>query len=224
MNSSLYKTLLICLVIFGCDTLKEKTVEGVFPDSCISPSDAIVKFERHNEERLADAIIDYAKSRNIEFTNAEEQEVENWIYNTVFSNKRGNAMIKEWNINDDDICFTQSTNINSSQGDDSIEIKICNTILTRDVSAGDQWRTDSKNFSIDLKYCFRVLEHIGSVGYYEVIENNNRLERSLKTDLQKYYSVVDVHLQFYDKKSNTELNKLVLSDNGFLYTDVRDLD
>jgi hypothetical protein len=211
-----------CLIL-ACNTNKQRTIIGKSPNNCTSPSDAIIKFQKSNEMDVVNAIIRYATSRDIEFENSEEEEIENWINNSVFSSKRGDAQIVEWNINDEDICFIQQVTVgkasDSSKIGKSVEIKICNTVLTKDLSAGNTWTFDSKNFSITLQYCFDVLEHVKRVGYYEVREENGRFERSLKTDLQKYYTSVNVHLQFYDKRSNTELTKFILTDNGFLYTD-----
>jgi hypothetical protein len=213
-------------LVLSCNHFKEKTVIGE-ATNCKSLSDAIIKFKKINEINVADAILDYAKSENIEFINLEEIEVSNWINNVVFSNQRDYSLIKEWNIDDEDICFIQKSTItsaaDSSKTGNSVEIKICNTILTQDVSAGSFWSFDSKNFSVNIQYCFDNISYIKRVGYYEVVEKNKQLERSLKTNLSKYHTLAHINLKFFDKRSNTEFHRQILSDNGFLYTGMIDL-
>ncbi|SFU42335.1 hypothetical protein SAMN05216480_10364 [Pustulibacterium marinum] len=226
MNKAFFRILffVIPFLILGCNSNKEKTVIGIKPTNCNSPTDAIVKFKKIKESDVSERILSYSKSQSIEFSRLEEKEISDWIHNVVFSDKRGYSGIKEWNINDEDICFTQNVRIESAS--DSVQvsnvyIKICNSVLTKDVSAGNYWEFDSENFIITLNYCFDSLEFIKPVGYYEIVENNGKLERSLKTDLRKHNCLVDINLTFLDKRSNTEYNKQILSDNGFLYTDFR---
>ncbi|QNK78314.1 hypothetical protein H7F37_04295 [Winogradskyella sp. PAMC22761] len=212
------------LLILGCKVDKEKTIVGLKSNNCESPSDAIVKFNTVKENDVSESILKYTKSQSIEFSNLEEKEISDWINNNVFSEKRGYSGIKEWNINDNDICFTQNVRIESASDStqvSEVDIKICNSILTEDVSAGNYWEFDSENFGVTLSYCFDSIEFIKPVGYYEIIENNGKLERSLTTDLRKYNCLVNINLTFQDKRSNTEYNRLILSDNGFLYTDFR---
>lgn len=226
MNKAFMRILffVIPFLILGCNSNKEKTVIGLKPNNCKSPTDAIVKFKKIKESDLSKSILSYTKSQSIEFSNLEEKEISDWINNFVFSEKRGYSGIKEWNINDDDICFTQNVRIESTSDSaqvSKVDIKICNSVLTKDVSAGNYWEFDSENFRIKLNYCFDSLEFIKPVGYYEIVENNGKLERSLKTDLRKYNCLVHINLTFLDKRSNTEYNNQILSDNGFLYTDFR---
>ncbi|NRR93482.1 hypothetical protein HSX10_18065 [Winogradskyella undariae] len=214
----------VSLLILGCKVDTEKTIVGSKSNNCESPSDAIVKFNTVKESDVSERILKYTKSQSIEFSNLEEKEISEWINNNVFSEKRGYSGIKEWNINDNDICFTQKTRIKSTSDStqaSEVDIKICNSILTEDVSAGNYWEFESENFEINLSYCFDSIEFIKPVGYYEIVDNNGKLERSLTTDLRKYTSLVNINLTFLDKRSNTEYNKLILSDNGFLYTDFR---
>lgn len=212
----------IPFLIIGCNSNKEKTVIGVKANNCESPSDAIVKFKKLKENDVSESILSYIKSQSIEFSNSEEKEISDWINNFVFSEKRGYSGIKEWNINDN--CFTQNVQLESfsdSTQVSKVDIKICNSVLTKDVSAGNYWEIDTENYRIKLNYCFDSLEFIKSVGYYEIVESNGKLERSLKTDLRKYNCLVHINLTFLDKRSDTEYNKQILSDNGFLYTDFR---
>ncbi|NRD20207.1 hypothetical protein HNV08_09105 [Winogradskyella eckloniae] len=226
MSKAILKLLffIVSLIIFGCKVDKEKTIVGSKSNNCESPSDAIVKFNKVKESDVSKSILKYAKSQFIEFSSLEEKEISDWINNNVFSEKRGNSQIKEWNINDNDICLTQIVRIESASDSSQVsevDIKICNSILSEDVSAGNLWEFDSENFEINLSYCFDSIEFIIPVGYYEIVDNNGKLERSLITDLRKYKCSVNINLTFLDKKSNTEYNKLILSDNGFLYTDFR---
>jgi hypothetical protein len=226
MNKAFLRTLffIVPFLILGCNSNKEKTVIGIKPNNCKSPTDAIVKLKKLKESDVAESILNYTKSQSIEFSNSEENEITDWINNFVFSEKRGFSEIKEWNINDNDICFTQKKRIESASDStqvSKVEIKICNSVLTKDVSAGNYWEMDTGNFGIKLNYCFDSLEFIKPVGYYEIVERNGKLERSLKTDLKKYNCLVHINLTFLDKRSNTEYNKQILSDNGFLYTDFR---
>ncbi|WP_431109011.1 hypothetical protein [Winogradskyella poriferorum] len=226
MNKAFLRTLffIVPFLILGCNSNKEKTVIGIKPNNCKSPTDAIVKFKKLKESDVAESILNYTKSQSIEFRNSEENEITDWINNFVFSEKRGFSEIKEWNINDNDICFTQKKRIESASDStqlSKVEIKICNSVLTKDVSAGNYWEMDTGNFGIKLNYCFDSLEFIKPVGYYEIVERNGKLERSLKTDLKKYNCLVHINLIFLDKRSNTEYNKQILSDSGFLYTDFR---
>ncbi|NRD24874.1 hypothetical protein HNV10_16590 [Winogradskyella litoriviva] len=214
----------VSLIIIGCKVDKEKTLVGSKSNNCESPSDAIVKFNTVKESDVSESILKYTKSQLIEFSTLEEKEISDWINKNVFSEKRGNSQIKEWNINDNDICFTQNVRIESTSDStqvSEVDIKICNSILSEDVSAGNYWGFDSENFKINLSYCFDSIEFIKPVGYYEIVDNNGKLERSLITDLRKHKCSVNINLTFLDKKSNTEYNKLILSDNGFLYTDFR---
>lgn len=214
-------------LILSCNHFKEKTIIRE-ATNCKSLTDAIIKFKRINEKNVADTILDYAKSENVEFKNIEEIEVSNWINNVVFSDQRDFSIIKEWNIDDEDICFIQKSTITSAADSlmvgTSVEIKICNTILTQDVSAGSFWNYDSKNFSINLQYCFDNISYIKRVGYYEVVEKNKQLERSIRTNLSKYHTLAHISLKFFDKRSNTEFHKQIISDNGFLYTGMIGLD
>ena len=226
MNKAFLRILffVITFLILACNSNKEKTVIGKKPTNCNSPTDAIVKFKKLKESDVSESILSYTKSQSIKFSNSEEKEIFDWINNFVFSEKRGYSGIKEWNINDNDICFTQNVRIESASDStqvSKVDIKICNSVLTKDVSAGNFWEFDSENFGIKLSYCFDSLEFIKPVGYYEIVENNGKLERSLKTNLSKHNCLVHINLTFLDKRSNTEYNKQILSDNGFLYTDFR---
>lgn len=226
MNKAFLRILFFAvpLLILGCNSNKENTVIGLKPNNCKSPTDAIVKFKKLKESDVSESILSYTKSQSIEFNNSEEKEISDWINNFVFSEKRGYSGIKEWNINDNDICFTQDVLIKSESDStkvSKVDIKICNSVLTKDVSAGNYWELDTENFGITLSYCFDSLEYIKPVGYYEIVENNGKLERSLKTDIRKYNCLVHINLTFLDKRSNTEYNKQILSDNGYLYTDFR---
>lgn len=226
MNKAFFRILffIIPFLFLGCNSKKEKTVIGIKPNNCKSPTDAIVKFKKLKESDVSESILSYTKSQSIEFSNSEEEEISDWINNLVFSDKRSYSGIKEWNINDNDICFIQNASIESASDSTQIskvDIKICNSILTKDVSAGNYWEFNSENFGITLSYCFDSIEYIKPVGYYEIVENNGQLERSLKTDLRKYNCLVHINLTFTDKKNNAEYNRQILSVNGFLYTDFR---
>ncbi|WP_225037372.1 hypothetical protein [Winogradskyella sp. SM1960] len=215
---------IVPFLILGCKVDKEKTIVGSKSNNCKSPSDAIVKFNTVKESDVSESILKYAKSQSIEFRNIEEKEISDWINNNVFSEKRGYSGIKEWNINDNDICFTQNVRIKSASDStqvSEVDIKICNSILTEDVSAGNYWEFESDNFRVTLSYCFDSIEFIKPVAYYEIVDNNGKLERSLTTDLRKYNCMININLTFLDKRSNTEYNRLILSDNGLLYTDFR---
>ncbi|WP_053975527.1 hypothetical protein [Mangrovimonas xylaniphaga] len=224
MNKIILRTLVFAVLIFGCNADKAKTIIGIKQVNCESPTDAIVKFKELKESDVSLAVLNYAKSKNIEFSNLEEKEISDWINNTVFSDQRGYSGIKEWNINDDDICFVQNLKIKSASDStqvSEVDIKICNSVLTKDVSAGNYWEFDFENFVIHLTYCFDAIEFIKPVGYYEILDKNGQMERSLKTNLRKHNCVVHINLTFIDKKSNTEFHKQILSDNGLLYTDFR---
>jgi len=141
MKKTILRTFIfmISILIFGCEAKKEKSVIGTKPNTCESPTDAIVKFKEIQEDDVSSAILNYTKNQNIEFSNLEERKIFDWINNTVFSDQRGFSGIKEWNINDDDICFTQNVRIESASDStqvSEVDIKICNSILTKDVSAG----------------------------------------------------------------------------------------
>ena len=226
MKKNILRTfiLMISILIFGCEAKKDKTIIGTTQDNCVSPTDAIVKFKGIQEDDVSLAILKYIRSENIEFNNLEEQEISDWVNNKVFSDQRGFSGIKEWNINDNDICFTQNVRIESASDStqvSEVNIKICNSILTKDVSAGNYWEYNSKNFELSLNYCFDSIEFIKPVGYYEIVEKRGVLERSLKTDLRKYNCLVHINMTYKDKKNNTEYNKQILSDNGLLYSDFR---
>ncbi|MEF3080415.1 hypothetical protein [Winogradskyella poriferorum] len=211
-------------LVLGCNTKKEKIVVGAQPNNCESPTDAIIKFIKSTESDVSESVLGYIESQSIKFSNSEENQVSDWINNFVFSEKRGYSEVKEWNINDNDICFTQHVKIKSTSDStqvSEVDVKICNSILNKNVSAGNYWEFESKNFRISLKYCFDSLEYIKPVGYYEVVERNGQLERSITTDLRKYKCVVHINLVFWDKHNHSEYNKRILSDNGYLYTDFR---
>ncbi|OMP30474.1 hypothetical protein [Mangrovimonas sp. DI 80] len=218
MNKIILRTLVFAILLFGCNADKAKTIIGIKQVNCQSPTDAIVKFKELKENDVSLAILNYAKSKNIEFSNLEEKEISDWINNTVFSAQRSYSGIKEWNINDDDICFVQNIKIESASDStqvSEVDIKICNSILTKDVSAGNYWEFDFENFVIHLTYCFDAIEFIKPVGYYEILDKNGQMERSLKTNLRKHNCVVHINLTFIDKKRNTEFHKQILSDMDF---------
>ena len=218
-------SLSIYILILGCNNTKEeKTIIGDINENCESPSDAIVKFKTVTEYDITTAILDFASAKNIVLSDMDEEDISNWVNNRVFSNIRGNHLVKEWNINDPDICVTQNTRFPSAKDSTQVShvtINICNTILTKDVSAGNRWAMDAVDFSADLSYCFESREFITPVGYYEIIDKYGKLERSLTTDLQKFSCLVHVNLTFLDKRTNTEYYQQIATDKAFLYTDFR---
>jgi hypothetical protein len=184
-NTSILLTLLFLL---SCETKPERIIIGE-EYKCKSPTDAIVKFKNLDEDKTASTILDYIKSTSISLNSWEKSEVTLWCKNIVFSKYRGYDGIKEWNINDDDFCFTQAVKIQSFL--DSIpsgraEIKICNSVLNKDVSGSAYWRYDAENFTISLSYCFHDLNFMDHVGYYEVTEKDGEMvRRAMSTDKKK---------------------------------------
>lgn len=227
MNSrKTYSALALALALFflSCNKSGPRTIIGKLPGNLVAPQDAIVKFESANENIVSDGVLSFAQSQGVEFSDQEEEEISSWFKNTVFSNKHSNPLIKEWDINDEDICMGKRIiSTSPTQKVDTANIQICNTVFSQDVSAGNWWELKSKNYSIFLQYSFGFLEYEKHVGYYEVIGKGEELEYLEATVLNKYKAQVSLHLSLYDKKSNTEFNKLILSDNGYLYTQAANL-
>ena len=217
-------SLSIYILILGCNNAKEeKTIIGAINENCESPSDAIVKFKSVTEDDITTAILDFASAKNIVLSDMDAEDISNWVNNRVFSHIRGNHLVKEWNINDPDICFTQNTRFSSRKDSTEVShvtINICNTILTKDVSAGNYWVMEADNFILNLSYCFESRDYITPVGYYEIIDKYGKLERR-PSNLRKYSCLVYVNLTFFDKRTNTEYYQQIATDKAFLYTAFR---
>ncbi|WP_299713167.1 hypothetical protein [uncultured Tenacibaculum sp.] len=215
--------------ILSCNEIKNNKIIGTPIENCNNPSDAIVKFEKVGEDDLINSFFSYTDNQKIKINTPEKLKIENWIKDAVFSNNRNLPLVREWNINDEDICFIQTSTVEQSKDSSdvgkSVDIKICNSILNKNISAGNYWGFETDDLYVFIQYCFNNENYIKRVGYYAVEEKSydkTKLERSLITHLNKYKAKVNIEITIKDRKNNITYYDNILSDNCILYTGFRE--
>lgn len=217
----------LLLILFSCSNSSSIKTIGQYPQDCITPDMAITKLQQSDEGTVVAAIFAYAEQNDIVITEPARAVISNWIKNTVFSNASNNKSIREWNINDEDICTIQRQKITAASDTNKVqntEIKICNTVLTEDVSSGSFWVLNTDDFTINISFCFNPIEYIKPVGYYKIVESSGVLKKSMTTTLRKYYTAVDINLDLWDVNNHTKYQTQLLSEEGLLYTSLANWD
>ena len=216
---------LLLLMISSCKE-KERPIKrenNEEANQCFSPSDAIYKFAELNRKMLSDRIMDFFVNNHLPLDINEKQEIIQWVSNRILNTKdTTNKVIKEWNLDDEDFCSVRNTTIMNPKNKviDSESIKVCNSILNEDVSLGNDWYLSlkQKKATLSVVYCSKIVKTIKRVGYYEILEKNDKLEYALKNYRLKHTVETDIYL-YYENESDT-IRKKIITTPAFLYSDL----
>lgn len=227
MNFKIYITLItfLSMIILSCQNQKKEKIiinEDIKKD-CFIPSDGVYKFDNLEADTLAKYIYSCFNKYNVNTDKEGEQQIENWLNDEVFSNKRGVSNVVEWYIDDDDLChdvrLINENYLNKSI--DTVYSRVCNSILQKHISLKSEWVLDMKDRVLWLSFCPNIIQKLGVAYEHEVIQNGNEIN-SMPNLTTKYFSDITVylHVEVYDK--NKEISDSIITDKGRVFTRIYD--
>jgi hypothetical protein len=211
---------LVVLFFTCCKKSENVTSKGELPKDCFNPENSIHKFATLDSDSLYLAITKTLEADHISLTADDKAALKQWTDKKVMGSVFPDENIVEWNIYDEDFCKNRITLIRDTEGKliDSVSIQTCNTKLNKDVSCGANWSTKLKStpISLSIQYCNKIIRTQKRVGYYEIVNKNDKLERTSSNYQFKRDVVTDVYFT-YINTNNAQISKKICTDNAVLY-------
>lgn len=213
-----YFYFLVVLFFTCCKKTESVVSKGELPKDCFNPENSIHKFGTLDNDTLYTAIVKALETDRITLAADDKTALKQWIDRKVMGSVFPDENIVEWNIYDEDFCKNRITLIRDTEGKliDSVSIQTCNTKLNKDVSCGANWSTKLKNTAISIQYCNKIMRTQKRVGYYEVLNKNDKLERTPSNYQFKRDVVTDIYLS-YTNANGVQMSKKICTDNSVLY-------
>jgi hypothetical protein len=215
-----YYFYLLAFVFTCCKKTDNFVKKGELPQDCFNPTGSIHKFRHFNCDSLYNGIISALKTDGVTLQEEDKKTIQQWVERKVMGAVFADENIIEWNLYDEDFCQNRITRIKDTEGQliDSVSIPICNTRLSKDVSCGAVWGLKMKGAvnQLTIEYCNTIINTQKRVGYYEVINKNDKLERS-PANYQFKREVITAIYFSYLNASNVMSSKKIHTGNAVLY-------
>jgi len=219
MKNTLLAILIISIV--GCN--QSPKIQSINVDfdtlDCLTPDDAIIKFQTLNENTFGKVVTDFLTKNDIEVEQEDVKKIHEWCRDEVFG--LVNSRRIEWQLYDQEFCDIEIQTIaDAVTGQELFESKvpICNSYLNDDTTVGFAWSYSSDTHRMIITPCAQIQEQVGYVPYYEVEKRDDGYELSSKLQVMKYYVNTILHIEYSTKYLTIVIEDVLIEDKAIMYS------